>query len=477
MSPKERLNELIKIYGTGSGTKKEEKKDVPKAKIEHPVVKEYSNENIVLPVTMDRKRLQSLIQNAKPRKGRHWGSAETGNAVAKAVAFSSGNLFRPIDNNVKSKRVMIDDHMVAMGAGMRKYAQERIKQVPIDKHPEIYRGMTLPPEAFEAIMSGKEKNIELTGCTAFTFHKNIMDQYSQSSWTKGFGADKKSVKLVLQRDDNVDKSIGMWHDHKSDPTKPAFEILTGLDCVTVTKVDDPSKSKGTDPKVLSEKYAKQAKQYEKKIDKFQQENPVESTKWDVSHWSKGVPGVLPGNEGDIMQAIVSSPKGKFGIAISKMKKDIAEQEKQVYPPSNASGAQQEIESKKKFVEHLERDPSVMTKLQENFGKLDKDIQSKFLASGDKYELRRTMDYKVREARDSLEMKKSRRERYAEAFNTMGKDVGQFSDAHSMWKHYQAKDPNTSYDAVIKVWEELGSGEGKIPTIYVTAGRYKEDKVS
>lgn len=233
MSPKERLNELIKLYG-GTGTKpltEAQKKGL----IESLSVKEYACKGAS--TTLSKQDIQQIEQSAAPRKGGHWGSARSDNNTAKMVAFSSANVFRPIDKNLKEHNFHLDDDNAKRAIALRKYAQERMSQVSRTDHPHIMRGMTLPPDQWQAVIDGKQKNIELTGCTAFTFHKAIRDQYASSNWTQSFGRDKKSIKIMLERDDDVDKSIGMWHDHKKDFRKPAFELLSGLECVTVTKVE------------------------------------------------------------------------------------------------------------------------------------------------------------------------------------------------------------------------------------------------
>lgn len=472
MTPKERLDALVKIYGAsgkGIADKPDVPKETPKAKIEPPVVKEYSNKNLHPASSAD--RVKQLIKDSSPQKGRHWGSAESTNETAVAVAYASGSTFRPIDNDVKEKSQMISDRAVQMGAGMRKYAQERMAQVPRDKHPEIYRGMTLPPEAFQALMEGKEKNIELTGCTAFTFHKDVMERYSASSWTQSFGKDKKGVKLVLTRDDHVDNSIGMWHDHKSDSKKPAFELLTGLECVTVTKIEGLPSDKKKDPKVLAEKYDKQAKQFEKRIDKFKQDNPEESVKYDVAQWASSLPGTAPKDSGEVIKMIVEAPKGKFDTVLRKLKEEVVAKE-QRNVTSNTSPF--DTDQMHKFIEHLEKNKESMTKLQENFDKLDKDIQSGFLATADRFAIRRTMNSMLRSERDGLEDKKRVRQGVVEGAKALG-DTSGIRDYVDLTKHLKSKGLDLSYRSIDKLVKELGIGSGdSVPVIYVTAGRYKED---
>lgn len=200
-------------------------------------LQEYYNENN-----------EELSKLTVPKKGYHWGASKSGNETAQAIALSSGTKWRPIDkikdgNLVEHDQTVVDT-VFTKAKELRDYAQNRIKQHSRDEVPSFFRGMTLDPEVWESIASGESDTIELTGCTAFSCYEAIADRYSKSSWTKGFGANKKSVKIVLERDDATDDSIGMWHEafssNKNDP-KPAFELLSGLESIRILRVEGNKK--------------------------------------------------------------------------------------------------------------------------------------------------------------------------------------------------------------------------------------------
>ena len=100
-----------------------------------------------------------------------------------------------------------------------------------ERIPNFYRGMTVDASQYEQILAGEVDTIELTGCTAVTSFEAVADQYASSQWTKGFGADRRSIKLVIERDDYMDNSIGMFHHNTKGYAHGnkniAFELLTG----------------------------------------------------------------------------------------------------------------------------------------------------------------------------------------------------------------------------------------------------------
>lgn len=208
----------------------------------------------------DMAKAQSL---AKPVRGGHWGSARSDNRVARAVAWSSAPSFRPLDavrdgKLVVAKGLKLDVSEVHNALGLRKYAQDRIGGLSRDKQPNFFRGMTLDVKDWDSIAKGESDTIELTGCTAFSCFEKIADRYSASKWTKSFGKDRKSVKIVLERDDDVDSSVGMWHPTFSEQNggtpQPAFELLLGLEAVRVVRVEgSPYASKSTGAGAVDEK--------------------------------------------------------------------------------------------------------------------------------------------------------------------------------------------------------------------------------
>lgn len=194
---------------------------------------------------ISRDELLTLERDAEPRPGGHWGAADSRNVTALAVALSSAPRYRPIDKVEDGKlqdfEAVVSFDVAKMGVQLRKYAQERISRLSRDKQPSFFRGMTLDSRDWESIAKGESDTIELTGCTAFSCYEKIADRYSRSSWTKGFGRDRKAVKIVLERDDDVDGSIGMWHRTFSEKNggeeQPAFELLSGLEAVRVVRVE------------------------------------------------------------------------------------------------------------------------------------------------------------------------------------------------------------------------------------------------
>ena len=246
------------------------KRNLERDKVEGTVklkkVMPYTNEDISLPSRaiveakfgMD---LDTYKKQATPMKGGHWGSARSDNNTAVAVAWSSGSRWRPIDKvkdgKLQSSKQILSAEQTRRGIQLRKYAQDRMKDLDRKIQPNFFRGMTLDQKDWDSIAKGESDTIELTGCTAFSCYEAIADRYSASKWTRSFGADRKAVKIVLERDDDVDESIGMWHPTFSEKNgggkQPAFELLSGLEAVRVVKVEGGP----VEPKAVDEKKRKE----------------------------------------------------------------------------------------------------------------------------------------------------------------------------------------------------------------------------
>lgn len=192
----------------------------------------------------DKKAIPALMANTIPVKGGHWGSSNSRNNYAKMIAFTSAPQYRPIDKikdgKMQSYEYEISPKQLLEAVGLRKHAQEKVAQISREKHPNIYRGMSLDPNQVQEIISKKIDTIELTGCTAFSFYESIANRYSKSSWTQSVGGSGRvSAKIILERDDAVDTSLGMWHHVYDDRNedKPAFETLSGLESLKIDKVE------------------------------------------------------------------------------------------------------------------------------------------------------------------------------------------------------------------------------------------------
>lgn len=182
-----------------------------------------------------------LMQKVDPIEGGHWGSAKTNNDTALSVALVNAPDWKPIDQMQNGMLTKYDqqlsdtmyEHCLVKGIGLRKHAQEALKHPDMsrEKIPNFYRGMTVDASQYEQILAGEVDTIELTGCTAVTSFEAVADQYASSQWTKGFGADRRSIKLVIERDDYMDNSIGMFHHnikgYAHGNQNIAFELLTG----------------------------------------------------------------------------------------------------------------------------------------------------------------------------------------------------------------------------------------------------------
>ena len=182
-----------------------------------------------------------LMQKVDPIEGGHWGSAKTNNDTALSIALVNAPDWKPVDRMQNGMLTKYDqqlsdtmyEHCLVKGIGLRKYAQEKLKHPDMSREniPNFFRGMTVDASQYEQILAGEVDTIELTGCTAITSFEAVADQYASSQWTKGFGADRRSIKLVIERDDYMDNSIGMFHHntrgYAHGNKNVAFELLTG----------------------------------------------------------------------------------------------------------------------------------------------------------------------------------------------------------------------------------------------------------
>lgn len=182
-----------------------------------------------------------LMQKVDPIEGGHWGSAETSNITALSVALVNAPDWKPINHMQNGMLVKYDQQLsdtmyeqcLVRGIGLRKHAQEALKNPDMsrEKIPNFFRGMTVDASQYEQILAGEVDTIELTGCTAVSSFEAVADQYASSQWTKGFGADRRSIKLVIERDDYMDNSIGMFHHnikgYAHGNHNVGFELLTG----------------------------------------------------------------------------------------------------------------------------------------------------------------------------------------------------------------------------------------------------------
>ena len=183
-----------------------------------------------------------LMQKIDPIQGGHWGSANTDNATAISVALVNAPEWKPIDklddngNLIEFKQDLSEyeyKKYLVKGLGLRKYAQEKLKHPAMSREniPNFYRGMTVSTDQYVQLLGREVDTIELTGCTAISSFEEVADQYSSSNWTKGFGSDRKAIKLVIERDDYMDNSIGMFHPnigrYNNGNENVAFELLSG----------------------------------------------------------------------------------------------------------------------------------------------------------------------------------------------------------------------------------------------------------
>ena len=203
------------------------------------------NGNVTLKFTEDGgltdQTYDELMQKVDPIAGGHWGSAKTNNDTALSVALVNAPDWKPIDqmkNGILAKydQQLTDtmyEHCLVKGIGLRKYAQNALKHPDMsrEKIPNFFRGMTVDASQYEQILAGEVDTIELTGCTAVSSFEEVADQYASSRWTRSFGAGRRSIKLVIERDDYMDNSIGMFHNNTKGfghgNRNLGFELLTG----------------------------------------------------------------------------------------------------------------------------------------------------------------------------------------------------------------------------------------------------------
>lgn len=216
------------------------------------------NGDVTLKFTKDGKlsdeTYDELMQKVDPIQGGHWGSADTRHDTAMAVALVNAPDWKPIDKMQNGMLTKYDQqlsdtmyqHCLVKGIGLRKYAQEKLKHPDMsrEKIPNFYRGMTVDASQYEQILAGEVDTIELTGCTAITSFEAVADQYASSAWTKSFGTGRRSIKLVIERDDYMDNSIGMFHHNTKgyahNNKNIAFELLTGSPSFYIKSVDQES---------------------------------------------------------------------------------------------------------------------------------------------------------------------------------------------------------------------------------------------
>lgn len=214
------------------------------SRLENEVLK-TRNGDVMLKFTEDGgltdQTYDELMQKVDPIQGGHWGSAGTRNDTALAVALVNAPEWKPIDKMQNGQLANYNQELtdgqymsaLVKGMGLRKYAQEHLKHPDMsrEKYPNFFRGMTVDASQYEQILRGEVDTIELTGCTAVTSFEEVADQYAGSSWTKSFGAGRRSIKLVIERDDYMDNSIGMFHPNTKGyahgNSNVAFELLSG----------------------------------------------------------------------------------------------------------------------------------------------------------------------------------------------------------------------------------------------------------
>lgn len=243
-----------------------------------------------------------LMQKVDPIRGGHWGSAKTDNDVALSVALVNAPDWKPIDRMqngmlVKHDQQLSDtmyEHCLVKGIGLRKHAQEALKHPDMsrEKIPNFYRGMTVDASQYEQILAGEVDTIELTGCTAVTSFEAVADQYASSQWTKGFGADRRSIKLVIERDDYMDNSIGMFHHNTKGfahgNKNIGFELLTGSPSFYIKSVQkggdfdiDKSVNSFADENIIYNQNAKEQYDKVKNIDLAKIYDPTNYWKYTI----------------------------------------------------------------------------------------------------------------------------------------------------------------------------------------------------
>lgn len=243
-----------------------------------------------------------LMQKVDPIEGGHWGSAKTNNDTALSVALVNAPDWKPIDHMQNGMLAKYDqqlsdtmyEHCLVKGIGLRKHAQEALKHPDMsrEKIPNFFRGMTVDASQYEQILAGEVDTIELTGCTAVTSFEAVADQYASSQWTKGFGADRRSIKLVIERDDYMDNSIGMFHHNTKGfahgNKNIGFELLTGSPSFYIKSVQkggyfdiDKSVNSFADENIVYDRNAKEQYDKVKNIDLAKIYDPTNYWKYTI----------------------------------------------------------------------------------------------------------------------------------------------------------------------------------------------------
>jgi hypothetical protein len=179
-------------------------------------------------------------------EGRHWGSADEENRVAISTALiNNGGNYTPINElgnpDYNSQSDYLNMENVITGIQMKNYVNERIGNFPREDFPEVYRGMMLSENDIENINSGSMADIRLTGASAFTFHRDVAEHYTQSEWTSEKSSGNVPVLLRVGRTEDFDNRIGMWHDSYEETARPSnkippYEILNGSGRMRITGI-------------------------------------------------------------------------------------------------------------------------------------------------------------------------------------------------------------------------------------------------
>jgi hypothetical protein len=183
---------------------------------------------------------QNLLDINNVAKGKHWGAATDENEYSIAFAYLNSSHYKPINKigeSGRNKKFEVYSSGILVAYAQRKYAQENIKKYTQKKYPYIYRGMALDKNKIEKFTQVKNKEIELTGCSAFSFKKEVASHYKDSNWTERLsGENDVPVLISLKRNDVLDESIGMWHDNKDNKDEAAFEVLTGIEKIKIINI-------------------------------------------------------------------------------------------------------------------------------------------------------------------------------------------------------------------------------------------------
>lgn len=221
-------------------------------------------------------RAEGRLEVGEP--GEHWGSAFNGeeatNPVANGLALVLGNghLRAPHRNMEEVPVASVNeadeswtptggagpgraDKMRELAVARAVYAQNELKRWPHDKHSAVWRGMEIPATVIaklrQSVAEGRNPELKLTGCTAFSFDEEVSVHYAGSEWTRSKASDQhgtktQPVRVRLKRDADLDRTIGMVHDNTSRTRAGSgpFEVLTALKQIRVVKVEPDPKVKG-----------------------------------------------------------------------------------------------------------------------------------------------------------------------------------------------------------------------------------------